>query len=27
MIEGVDIADESSRFQILIKVPYPNIFD
>jgi len=27
MTEGVDLADESSRFQILIKVPYPDISD
>jgi Rad3-related DNA helicase len=27
MTEGVDLADDSSRFQILIKVPYPDISD
>ena len=27
MTEGVDLADDSSRFQILIKVPYPDIGD
>ncbi|AKB32356.1 hypothetical protein MSSIH_1666 [Methanosarcina siciliae HI350] len=27
MTEGVDLADDSSRFQILIKVPFPDISD
>jgi len=27
MTEGIDLADDSSRFQILIKVPYPDISD